>query len=1155
MSFHLQTNQASPRVFQRSAFGLLIMFICMLFAAGCSGGGSNGGFVASPSDNPGPGGGGGAGNGSVTFNFVKAQTAIVVPTNTTSLRFQFFTGLEGTGVVVLNETRPFAARVTFENVPTSVRSVKITALTAEGFPVREFSSTVLVTAGDDTVVDGAAGTTTPVTLQTVTAGPASLSLAVGGTATPVIQLNFSNDEFVRLTGSLVSEAIFSTSDGAVASVDPATGLVTGLLNGTAIITADIVDYPGQSVNIVTQVGTGIVTRSPITQLVVTPTGGDTFPLVLPVGTQSQPVVVTATYDNGTSEVVTKADGVEFSSTNLDFTVDNAQRVVLSKDALPTTSVATITVRYKDSSTTFKANPSAAVLETITVVPNAVSLPFGEFEQSLTVSGVFSDGRTVNVEPSATTLSQSPASPRYSVDDATDTIISAATPPVGGSATPQDLIVTAIIGAESSQATVSVTVGAIEVDSLSINPAPISLKPGQRQVFSVVANLNNGTTVDVSNFDALTISLANSDGSGTVYAVANGKQVVGVSPTPSGQPVLVTFTFAGESEVVEVTVLREFLTSVEYHFAGNPIQNQTVNLPRGYVGVFEVHGTFNTGVKRRLNFNEYRIEVAPGAVATDPFNMIREFADGYTIPQVRGRYFDGAMSDFDEPGLGPVDPNGPTGQNILAAGDLIIGNGTPSNPLGRPDEAVADDLYRGRARTVAPVSSTLVGSTFATVATRPTFRAIAADWPRGESNDGSFLTKSGEIGSLPDPDLNSIVDSLERLISPGANREVRLILEPNVDNPDNLGALDQTVSVTVTDPRSVDFVSAQFVNYPGENQTPIGSVREYEVRVTFAAVSSSDTVDADEPAVGPFVDAQTNFKLAEANCHIVSNFGGQNQFSVNTPTSLGFVGVYSDVTVDANTLNIVVTPLAGVGVRPIANTRPERRVNPGGPQDLFTPATYIYHDRVFGPSFELTLIEAPGRNLLYDPGPPIPDGNAQATRDPADGSVYNSIEQRDAPIKFVNPLLFSIDPINVGGNPVEIILGASQIFRTMVQFTENQAPVERTLDYLPTLVVNNASPALAGFGDAASGRLAVSAINTGAVGNVTAADVASSTGYGDLAAHPDVAAVLNTVRGIVISLDAAGRPIAKKGAWSNVVDSLGQNGPAQSVTTVDAVVAP
>lgn len=1119
---------------------LFITLMCLLFAAGCSGGGGNKGFVASPSDNPGPGGS--AGNGSVTFNFVKAQTAIEVPTSTVALRFQFYTGLEGTGVVVLNETRPFAAKVTFENVPTSVRSTKVTALTSEGFPIREFVASVGVVASEETVVSSASGTSTPITLDTVSASPASLSLAIGGTATPVVQLNFSNGEFVRLTEALVSEALFSSSDSSVASVDPATGEVTGLLNGTSVIRAEIVDYPGKSVDVVTQVGTGVVNPPLVTTLTVQPTAPDTFPLSLPVGTQSRPVVVTATFDTGESRVVTIADGLQFVTNNTDFTVDSSQRVVLAGTGA-TTGTTTITARFMGASATFRASANSAILNTITVTPNEISLPIGGFEQVLTVVGTFSDGSTVPVSAANVTLTP-PSTTRYSTNPTTLTVTSAVTDP-GGPATQEQMNVSVTLPGGTAQGVVGITVGAITVESLTITPSPATLKPGQVQSFTVIANLTNDTTIDVSDFAGLTIEAINPD-PGTVNIVANGKQVVAVSPTTTGDAT-VEFTFAGFTESASVTVLREFLTSVEYHFAGNPIQNQTVNLPRGYVGIVEVYGTFNTGTVRRLNFNEYSLSLpAPTGEDKDPFNMIRLFNDSYAIPSNAARYSDGLPSDFSSGNVLSVnDLSGPAANNF----DLD-GNHVPQT-----DEAVSDDLYGGGTRvaglvgTPHPLGGTIRGSDFGVVATRPTFRGLAADWPRGEIRNGTFVPPGTTVPAGPDGEL--VADSADLLVAPGSQRFFDITLDPSVTNPDDPTFFNQKISVSVSDPRSVTFASAGFVNYSGETQTPTGSVREFEVRVNFAAVTENDTSDDEEPAVGPFVLPFENFKLAEANVRAISNFGGQNEFSFNTPTSLGFMGIASNTPVDVNTLSLHVLPLAGIGVRPIATIRPERRPAPSPPPNsIYNPAIYIVHNRVFGPGFGVTLSESGLRNAVYDPGPPLPDSASQANREPADTFVYNNTRIQNA-IRFIDPALFSLDPINGAGNdPLEITLGASQIFRVMVQFTGAQAPVERTLDYPPTLVVDNASPALASFGDTTTGRLAVSAISlTG--GNVGAADVDTTTGYPDLASHPDVAASLAAnVQGIVIALDSVGQPIMKKGAWvSTILDVLQQSGPAQSVTKV------
>ena len=56
--------------------------------------------------------GGTPGPGAVTFNFVKAQTALTVPTDTTQIRFKFFTA---GNVLIQTNTADFAPSITIDH--------------------------------------------------------------------------------------------------------------------------------------------------------------------------------------------------------------------------------------------------------------------------------------------------------------------------------------------------------------------------------------------------------------------------------------------------------------------------------------------------------------------------------------------------------------------------------------------------------------------------------------------------------------------------------------------------------------------------------------------------------------------------------------------------------------------------------------------------------------------------------------------------------------------------------------------------------------------------------------------------------------------------------------------------------------------------------
>ena len=83
------------------------MLLLLLFVGCSSGGGTDtggGDFVFTGGGT----GGGTAAPGALTFNFVKAQSPLTVPGDTTQIRFQFYAG----SVQVQQEIRDFAATIT-----------------------------------------------------------------------------------------------------------------------------------------------------------------------------------------------------------------------------------------------------------------------------------------------------------------------------------------------------------------------------------------------------------------------------------------------------------------------------------------------------------------------------------------------------------------------------------------------------------------------------------------------------------------------------------------------------------------------------------------------------------------------------------------------------------------------------------------------------------------------------------------------------------------------------------------------------------------------------------------------------------------------------------------------------------------------------------
>ncbi len=968
--------------------GLFTALLLGFLVAGC-GSGSDGSFVATPGEG---GNNNNATTGSVTFNFVQAQSPITVPVGTTNLRFEFFTDLGGTGSLVLREERAYAGTITIEGVPTTARSVVVTAYDASGFPISEFTANVSLVANGNVTVGAASGTSVPVTLTGITSSPLSLSLGLNGSVALRISAVFSNGDSVEIAGDALAEVTFSSSDTTVATVDNA-GLVSAALTGDAVITAV---FRGQTVAVPVSVSTGNVLPPVALDLDVDPAS-----VTLPAGTRSQAIEVTATFEGGVQRVVTTSQGVVFTSNVVGVTVDPATQQVVVGNNVPGATTAIVTATYLGQSAQVEVNVVAATLQSISVSPTSVSLPFGGFEQRLAVTGQFSNGATVQIDPSNLTFSDDSA--LFTVDPSGNIVTTAGGTPGDGTVFISTLPPLAAFDLE-----VDVQVGAIFIQSLQTSPSsPVTLTPGGFVEFQVIATLSSGGTVNVTDFGSLQIVLNDATNS----AVINGNRIVAVDATNPDPSVTFTLPGAGNggadvSTVVSVIINEITLTSAQYLFAGNPVSGNEgeVNLPRGYVGVVEVIGTFSNGTERKLIPDEYTLDQVPGFDATQ---AVEFFNSSYVPPAVNPFY---------------LDPN-----NIDALNEFP--------------------------RTPDPMAAR---STFTSYAVKDTFRAVVADWRRGERGPG------GEY--------------MEAVLVPGSPNSGNVgnfdVFEINIDNDlePSPGAFTQRLSVTVTDPDTFQNLSSDsgvFPNYAQDGNIPTNVAREFEIRVNFNARTPNDQGIniVDEGTRPPSVLPQQNFKIAEANLLFESDFPGFNPgLLVHRPTATGYVALSATNPVALGVIDIFVQPIGGIGGRtqedPTSTSVP--------------PARLVAQDQ-FGPSFALSWVLSPAPAVIL-------------------GSVRTatSVDNNGVGFDVLLPSLLTLDPIG----PLNLPVGAGQLFRTLVQYPSpegqpQQPAADRSLDYQPYISAGEGTTVV-GAGDLASGRVTVSAVASGnatvRVRDVTGADV-------------------------------------------------------------------
>ena len=740
-------------------------------------------------------------------------------------------------------------------------------------------------------------------------------------------------------------------------------------------------FRGFQVAVPVTVSTGNTIPPLASNLEITPTA-----VTLPAGTLSVPLVVNVTFDNGVEREVTASQGVVFSSNNPNVTVNANQQIAVGNN-VASGATAVITATYLGQSAQVQVSVVAATLQSISIAPANASLPFGGFEQSLAVTGQFSNGSSVQLNPASLTFSED--SSLFSVDS-TGKVVTAS----GGVPGTAAVTVTTNAPLPSFQAVANITVGQIYIQSLVVSPgSPVNLAPGGFVDFTVVASLSNGTSVNVSEFDALVITLNDSDDS----AVLNGNRLVAVNA--GGADPTVSFSFPGAGQGgnnvqtnISINIEDVKLASAQYLFAGNPVDvnEDTVNLPRGYVGVFEVIGTFTNGSVRKLEPSEYSIDPVTVASPGGSTGAVVLFNNSYTLPAVNTSYTNGGFDDLALP----------------VRNRVTLGGG-------------------------------VTGSTGLAFATSNDFRAVVADWRRGEVGENGYVENVTITGSP----ASGNVGNFSRFIINIADS-----LEPTA------GQFSKTVDVTVTDPDGFVTIAtntAIFANYPEDPNIPAGVPREFEVRVNFSGRTAAEgglNNGVDPPTRPPSVNEQNGFKLAEANLVFEQDVEPGNPFLLtHRPTQTGFIALFAANPVAVSAIEIFVQPLGGLNGR---TQIPPSELNRAVAQDTFGPA--------FSFTFELSDGVA-GTEVIN-----------RVTR------VLERVDNNGTGFDIVNPRLFTLDPIG----PLNLTIGTGQLFRTAVQFGATGSVVDRSRDYRP-VITNDPDTTLVGIGDLASGRLTVNAVNTSA----------------------------------------------------------------------------
>jgi hypothetical protein len=361
------------------------------------------------------------------------------------------------------------------------------------------------------IVSGAA-------LESIEVEPSERAIYVGESFDLTVWANYSDGSRIDVT----VDASYVSSSFDVARVSP-TGTVTGISDGNATITATFGE----------QSDTCQVTVSvPYVESVeVEP---DSVTLQIHSSVQ---LTVWANYSDGFRQNVTN----QASYLSLDPTIAELQgigEVVALKDGQTT-----IEASFAGHTGTCQVTVSPAVLESIDVEPNSVTLDAGETQQ-LIVWANYDDGSRVNVTDLAGYISS-------------DTNVA----DIQGAGlivtfTQGQAIITASFGGKAD--TCSVEVNPPVLTSLEVIPVSLVLGPGESHQLEVRAHYSDGSSVDVTaqaNYASSAPSIVEIQGTGLVVALKEGEATIGITYNNQVATCFVTVTPAIlESVEVEPTSL-------------------------------------------------------------------------------------------------------------------------------------------------------------------------------------------------------------------------------------------------------------------------------------------------------------------------------------------------------------------------------------------------------------------------------------------------------------------------------------------------------------------------------------------------------------------------------------------------------------------------
>ncbi|MDP1822605.1 MAG: Ig-like domain-containing protein [Archangium sp.] len=416
-----------------------------------------------------------SGTATLSVSGATLQSIAVTPANA-SLAKGTSRGFTATGTYSDNTTQDLTAQATWNSSATNVATVS-NAAADRGLVSAVNPGTSTVTAAFAGRSGATQATVTNATLQSIAVTPANPSVANGKTQQFTATGTFSDGSTQTLTAQ-VTWSSSNTTNVTISNAAGSEGIATAM--NQTILAVTITAAFGA----VSGTASMTVTAATVESLLISPD-----PATVPVNDTRQ-LTATALYSDGTSQNVSNANGVSWTSSNTGVaTVANPSGFPRSGGGVVTgvaVGMATITVTFGGKTDTVQLTANTATLQSITVTPANSSLP-RSFGRQFRATGNYTDGSTGDLTGSVTWTS---GNTNVATVNGSGFVTATATPGVS-------TITASTTGTPSMSGNTSLTVTNSTPSSLDVTPPSLTVRRQETGQLTAIATFSDGSTLDVT----------------------------------------------------------------------------------------------------------------------------------------------------------------------------------------------------------------------------------------------------------------------------------------------------------------------------------------------------------------------------------------------------------------------------------------------------------------------------------------------------------------------------------------------------------------------------------------------------------------------------------------------------------------------------------